>query len=54
MIIRTALRSTNFEEAESDLLKTAQDIQAKIQKDTLLFGVKVENLTIHELDLRGG
>jgi len=50
---RTTLRNMDIKEATSDLMKTANDIQARIQKDMFAIGVTVGNLTLHELKLRG-
>ena len=52
--VRTDLRTTDFKEASSDLTRTALKVQSMVQQDLMNVGVMVENLTIHELRLRGG
>lgn len=51
---RSYLRNMDINEATADLMKTAVDVQKKVQKDMNAIGVTVDNLTIHELKLRGG
>ena len=51
--VRTDLRTTDFKEASSDLTRTALKVQSMVQQDLMNVGVMVENLTIHELRLRG-
>jgi uncharacterized membrane protein YqiK len=51
--LRTTLRSMDIRDATLDLGRTALTVQGKIQRDMHNIGVTVENLTIHELKLRG-
>jgi len=51
--IRLKLRKMEIQEATSDLMKTAQNIQEKVRMDLRSIGVTVDNLKIHELKLRG-
>ena len=52
--VRTALRTTDFKEASSDLTRTALKVQSMVRQEMKNVGIEVEDLTIHELRLRGG
>lgn len=52
--VRTALRTTDFKEASADLTGTALKVQSMVRQEMMNVGIEVENLTIHELRLRGG
>jgi flotillin len=52
--LRGVLRTLDFERATSDLVGTARQVQQMAAQDLMNIGLKVEDLTIHELSLRGG
>jgi len=52
--LRSVLRTTDFGQANSDLIGTARSVQSIAAQDLMRIGITVENLTIHELNLRGG
>lgn len=52
--LRTVLRTTDIKEASYDLVGTALKVQMIVAQDMMAVGVIVEDLTIHELRLRGG
>ena len=50
---RAILRRMDIQDATRDLMATAQEIQARVQRDMNAIGVTVKDLTIRELKLRG-